>query len=288
MNKIADQWSSYQLLYAGDCWRIENWQGIILKRPDPMALWPLPKQNTKIAAVYHRSKSGGGTWEYLKPLPESWQLSYGSLTFKVAPLGFKHTGLFPEQAANWDSISAMIKKVTYPVKLLNLFAYTGGASLAAALAGAEEVVHVDASRGMVKWAQENQKLSNLNNHKIRFIVDDCLKFIAKEQRRNNKYQAIILDPPSFGRGPNKEIWQFEQQINLLIKESARLLADDALFFLLNGYTAGYSSEVLKNLLCSSDLIKRHFKTVLAGELLLPVVKQDIYLPSGSYGIAYND
>ncbi len=289
MNKKAINWQDYSCLYTGDGNKIEKWGEFTLERPDPLAIWAMPKHKETVDAKYLRSSAGGGEWKYLKKLPEEWTINYQELTFKVAPLGFKHTGLFPEQASNWDSIKKLIKEnPREEIKVLNLFAYTGAATLMAAYAGADEVVHVDSSKGMVQWAKDNAGLSKLDNHKIRFIVDDCLKFILKEQRRGNKYHGIIMDPPSFGRGPNKEIWKFEEQINNLLVEASKLLADDAIFFLISAYSAGYSSTVIKNLLKENVVSNGPLKKVETGELLIPVLKQGIDLPCGVYGIITND
>ena len=289
MNKIAKDWQDYECLYAGDGKRIERWGKYILQRPDPLAIWPMPDNKQKIDAIYHRSKRGGGSWEYFADLPKSWLINYQELTFKVAPLGFKHTGLFPEQAVNWQRLRRLISDdPKSDFKVLNLFAYTGAATLACALADVDEIVHVDASKGMVEWAKENLSLSGLNDRKVRFIVDDCLKFITREQRRGRSYQGIIMDPPSYGRGPNKEVWQFNKLINVLIEEAVKLLADDACFFLINTYTTGYSPIVLENLMRSKSILTNTFNKTETGELLLPVSRQNINLPSGIYGIAYND
>lgn len=241
---------SYQLIDAGGKEKLELWNGIKLRRPDPMAIWP---KNEEIDwndcdGFYHRSNKGGGSWEYKKKLPEKWTVSYRELKFKVSPTGFKHTGLFPEQAANWDFIYETIRNAKQEVKVLNLFAYTGAATMVASAAGASEVVHVDAAKGMVEWAKENRDLSKLNDHHIRFIVDDCLKFIQREIRRGRKYQGIIMDPPSYGRGPNNEVFRFEDEINPLIEGCLQLLSDDALFFIINTYTTGYSPTVMINTL----------------------------------------
>ena len=289
MNKTVSDWLDYECLYAGNGQRIERWGKVILQRPDPLAIWPLPANRQKIAAVYHRSDKGGGSWEYFKDLPDSWTIAYRELIFKIAPLGFKHTGLFPEQAINWQKLKQLIEvNNNTEFRVLNLFAYTGGATLACAAAGAAEVVHVDASKGMVEWAKENLNLSKLSDRKVRFIVDDCLKFINREQRRGRTYQGIVMDPPSYGRGPNKEVWQFDKLINILIKEAVKLLADDAVFFLVNTYTTGYSPTVLANLLKAQPRLVTLFNNIETGELLIPVTRQNITLPSGIYGIAYND
>lgn len=285
MNKIAERWQDYQCLYAGDGQKIERWKDIILQRPEPLALWPLPPHQLKIDATYHRSSKGGGSWEFHRPLASFWYIDYDNWRFKVAPLGFKHTGVFPEQAANWDALQALLPlDSTRDFKVLNLFAYTGGATLACA-GKATEVVHVDASKGMLNWAKENVMLSQLADRNVRFILDDCLKFILREQRRGRRYQAVIMDPPTYGRGPNNEIWKFDQQISYLVQQAAQLLADDAAFFLLNTYSSGFSSIVLQNILSTNRLINGHFSKIETGELLLPISEQNIYLPGGCYGLA---
>jgi len=245
----TDSLNEYILLDAGDKEKLESWNGIILRRPDPLALWPKTKPElwNKVDGYYHRSNTGGGSWEFFKKLPEYWTINYKGSTFKVSPTNFKHTGIFPEQASNWDFITDKIKGKEN-VHILNLFAYTGCATMAASKAGAIEVVHVDASKGMVNWAKENMDLSNLNDHTIRFIVDDCLKFIQREKRRGHKYEGIIMDPPSYGRGPNNELFKFEDQINALIDEGLDLLSDDALFFIINSYTSGFSNNAILNTL----------------------------------------
>ena len=288
MNKIADDWSDYECLYCGDARKIERWKDIVLLRPDPLAIWEMPRNTAKIDAEYLRSDKGGGKWRFFRELPASWNISYKQLTFKVAPLGFKHTGIFPEQAANWKRLFELITKYhKNEFRILNLFAYTGGATLACALADPTEIVHVDASKGMVEWAKENARLSHLENKRIRYIVDDCLKFILKEQRRGRSYQGIIMDPPSYGRGPNNEVWKFDQQINLLIVEAAKLLADDAAFFLVNTYTTGYSAAVLNNILISNTVLNNFFDNIETGELLIPVNRQKLFLPCGIYGFCTN-
>jgi len=289
MDRIADGWQDYQCLYAGNGLKIERWQDFILSRPDPLAIWPLPPIAIKIDASYQRSNRGGGCWQYQRKLPDFWSVNYRQLRFKVSTLGFKHTGLFPEQAANWDSLTTLIQQNHHKkLQILNLFAYTGAATLACAAAGATEVVHVDASKGMVQWAKENAELSQLSDRRIRFIVDDCFKFLQREQRRGRKYQGIIMDPPSYGRGPNNEIWKFDNQINELLSAASQLLADDALFFLVNSYSAGYSATVLANIFQANETLMSHFKTQESGELLLPISRQNITLPAGIYGLASND
>ncbi|MFV0254598.1 MAG: class I SAM-dependent methyltransferase [Erysipelotrichaceae bacterium] len=287
MKKIAN-WQDYQCLLTGNGRKIEKWGKYLLDRPDPQAIWPLPKHDLKIDAFYQRSKAGGGNWEYQNKLPETWILNYQELTFKVAPLGFKHTGIFPEQASNWDYITQTINNAKIPeIRVLNLFAYTGGATLAAARSKAHETVHVDSSKGMVNWAKDNLKLSNLEHKTVRFIVEDCLKFIAREQRRGRTYHAIIMDPPSYGRGPNNEIWKFEEQINNLIKQATKLLDKDALFMLVNVYTTGLTATVIENILKTIVQNKLAGK-VSSGELTLPISQQDMLLPCGNYGLWEND
>jgi len=268
----------YQLLDAGDKEKLESWNGIILRRPDPMALWPKLKPDIwdSAMAYYHRSNKGGGYWEYKKKLPEAWKVQFQDLTFKVSPTNFKHTGLFPEQAANWEYINKLINNQK-DVKVLNLFAYTGGATMAASKAGAEEVVHVDAAKGMIEWAKENRDLSGLTDKKIRFIVDDCLKFMQREIRRGHKYEGIIMDPPSYGRGPDNELFKFEEKIGPLVDCAIELLSDKALFLIINTYTTGYSQTVIANLLRSKFKDKGHIE---ADEIGIPIIDTDYYLPCG--------
>ena len=283
----ADQWNDYTCLDAGGGEKLEQWNGIILRRPDPQAIWPIDTSNRlwkNADAVYHRSSKGGGEWEYRKKLPESWTVSYRDLTFKVSPTGFKHTGLFPEQAVNWDWMSGLIRAhKNENLRILNLFAYTGGATMACAAAGAAEVVHVDASKGMVAWAKENRDLSHLEDRTIRFIVDDCLKFVEREKRRGRTYHGILMDPPSYGRGPSGELWKLEKELPRLISACLEIFDENGLFFLINGYTTGFSSIVLE------DLMKVLFKnrkaggTITAGEVALPIAERDLYLPCGIYG-----
>lgn len=281
---IAKDWKDYRLLDAGNGEKLETWGNITLRRPDPQAIWD--KQNKSIwhraDAFYHRSNKGGGHWEYFKNLPEHWTIDYKGLTFKVAPTGFKHTGLFPEQAINWDWMKDLIS--SHPdeeIRVLNLFAYTGGATLACAQAGANEVVHVDASKGMVQWAKENRDLSHLQDAHIRFLVDDCLKFVEREKRRGRTYHGIIMDPPSYGRGPNGEMWKFEKEIVVLIEKTLEILDDNALFFLINSYTTGFSSIVLDNLMRTKFAERKG--CIQTGEIALPIQEEDILLPCGIYG-----
>ena len=215
MNQIAKEWQDYEVIDTGNKEKLERWNQTILRRPDPVAIWPIEDERAwnKADAVYHRSKSGGGHWEMKKPVKEFWTIGYKGLRFKISPTGFKHTGLFPEQASNWDFMANKIKESKRDdLRILNLFAYTGGATMACSKAGAKEVVHVDASKGMIQWAKENMQLSNLQDHTIRFIVDDCIKFVKREQRRGRKYDGIVMDPPSYGRGPNGELWKLEEEL----------------------------------------------------------------------------
>ena len=287
MLRISDQWKDYALLDAGNGEKLEQWKGIVLRRPDPQAIWPADtdmKDWQKADAVYHRSSKGGGSWEYRRKLPESWNISYRELTFKVSPTGFKHTCLFPEQAVNWDWMDSLIRGCEdEEIRVLNLFAYTGGATMACAAAGAAEVVHVDASKGMVQWAKENRDLSHLEDRKIRFIVDDCLKFVEREKRRGRTYHGILMDPPSYGRGPNGEMWKFEKEIVGLIDACLGILDEHALFFLINSYTTGFSSIVLDDLMKTMILSEHPEGTVETGEVALPVQNRDLLLPCGIYG-----
>lgn len=278
---LANEWQSYIVLETGNGEKVEKWGDTILCRPDPQTIWscPMPSKN-KAHGIYKRSSSGGGKWTFTKKLPENWTISYKDLTFKVQPTGFKHTGLFPEQAANWDFIKETIKNSGREIKVLNLFAYTGGATVAAASAGAS-VCHVDASKGMVQWAKENAVLSGLKDKPIRYIVDDVLKFVLREQRRGNTYHAIIMDPPSYGRGPNGEIWKLENELFSLVKECVKILDKNPLFFIINSYTTGLQASVLKNILelCIGDEFGT--KNIVADELGIPVLNQPLVLPCGS-------
>ena len=282
----ADKWKDYSCIDAGNGEKLEQWKGIVLRRPDPQAIWSVENRTSwkKADAVYHRSKTGGGSWEYRKKLPESWTVDYRNLTFKVSPTGFKHTGLFPEQAANWDWMMDLIQShKDENIRVLNLFAYTGGATMACAAAGAAEVVHVDASKGMVNWAKENRDLSGLQNAKIRFIVDDCLKFVEREKRRGHTYHGILMDPPSYGRGPNGEMWKFEKEITGLIQACMEILDDHALFFLINSYTTGFSSIVLDNMMKTMILPSHPDGIVTTGEIAIPLQERDLLLPCGIVG-----
>lgn len=286
MTLLADQWKDYSCLDAGNGEKLEQWKGIVLRRPDPQAIWPMDDKGAwKMAdAIYHRSNKGGGSWEYKKRLPESWTIDYRNLTFKVSPTGFKHTGIFPEQAVNWDWMHDLISEhKDEEIRVLNLFGYTGCATMACSEAGAAEVVHVDASKGMVQWAKENRDLSHLQDHKIRFIVDDCLKFVEREKRRGHTYHGILMDPPSYGRGPNGEMWKFEKEIVTLIKACLEILDDNALFFLINSYTTGFSSLVLEDLMKTMILPTHSNGTISCGEVAIPLQNRDLLLPCGIYG-----
>lgn len=284
--RLSNDWKDYELIDAGNGEKLENWNGVILRRPDPQAIWPVENIDEiwkNPDGFYHRSSQGGGSWDFKRKLKDFWCVKYKDLTFKVSPTNFKHTGLFPEQAANWDFAIEKIKKANRPIKVLNLFAYTGGATMACSYAGATEVVHVDAAKGMVEWAKENMKLSKLENNKIRFIVDDCIKFVEREIRRGNKYDVIIMDPPSYGRGPNGEKWKFEENIYNLINLCIKVLSDKPLFFLINSYTTGISSSVLENILKLKLVPLYPAGTVDSGEIGLPITKNNMVLPCGIYG-----
>ena len=284
--RISNEWKDYECLDAGNGEKLERWGNVILRRPDPQAIWTVDTYDEiwkRVDGHYFRSRKGGGEWKFYKKLPNHWTISYKELTFKVSPTNFKHTGLFPEQATNWDYMMNKICKANRPIKVLNLFAYTGGATMACSAAGAEEVVHVDASKGMVSWAKENRDLSHLENNKIRFIVDDCLKFVAREERRGRKYDVIIMDPPSYGRGPNGEVWKFEDNIYKLIEACTKILSDKPLLFLINSYTTGISSTVLENILKTTLLPLYPEGRIEAGEVGLPITKNNLVLPCGIYG-----
>ena len=280
---IADRWKDYEVLDTSDGEKLERWGKYVLVRPDPQVIWQdvrTAKEWKKPNAHYHRSNKGGGEWEFFD-LPEEWTISYDELTFHLKPFSFKHTGLFPEQAANWDWFSGLIRNAGRPVKVLNLFAYTGGATVAAAKAGAA-VTHVDASKGMVQWAKENAASSGLSDAPIRYLVDDCRKFVEREIRRGNHYDAIIMDPPSYGRGPNGEVWKLEDAFHPLVRLTAELLSDEPLFVLLNSYTTGFAPGVLSNLL-DLEITSKFGGTVESDEVGLPVRDKKAMLPCGSSG-----
>lgn len=279
---IADQWKDYEVLDTSTSEKLERWKDYLLIRPDPQVLWKTPKDNPgwkKPNGHYHRSSKGGGEWEFFS-LPQQWQINYGELTFNLKPFSFKHTGIFPEQAVNWDWFSKKIEKANRPIKVLNLFAYTGGATLAAAHAGAT-VTHVDASKGMVSWAKENAEASGLGQSPIRWIVDDCIKFVEREIRRGNRYDGIIMDPPSYGRGPKGEIWKIEDSIYDFIKLCANLLSDNPLFFLVNSYTTGLNPSVMTYMIGTE--LKKFGGLVTGDEIGLPVTSTGLILPCGASG-----
>jgi len=280
--RAADKWIDYELLDASRGERLERWGDILLIRPDPQILWDTPRKDPRwkqAHARYHRSNTGGGQWERYRPIPDSWQIHYGALTFALKPMGFKHTGLFPEQAMNWDLMASLIKKENRPIRVLNLFGYTGAATLACVAAGAH-VTHVDASKGMVAWGKENAVSSGLADKPMRWLVDDCLKFVQREQRRGNTYDAILMDPPSYGRGPGGEVWKLEEQIYPLVAECVKLLSDDPLFFLINSYTTGLSPSVMQYVL-GSLLPEKLGGTLSADEIGLPVTNSGLVLPCGA-------
>lgn len=282
--KIADSWKDYEILDMANGEKLERWGEVILVRPDPQIIWKektFPNKWKKVNAVYHRSKSGGGSWEYKQKLPSTWQVKYKSLVFNIKPMGFKHTGLFPEQAVNWDWMMNKIRMSKREIKVLNLFAYTGGATVACLAAGAQ-VCHVDSSKGMVAWAKENVKSSGLEKKPVRYLIDDVIKFVQREIRRGNTYDAIIMDPPSYGRGASGEVWQFEENLADLVELCAKILSKDPLFFLINSYTTGISSSVLSNLL--NLIIQKQYKgTISCGEIGLPMTNSNLILPCGIYG-----
>lgn len=290
--KVANNWKDYEILDMANGEKLERWNNIYLVRPDPQIIWndkQYPEKWKQANARYNRSSTGGGHWDYKKRLPDSWQIKYKNLTFNIKPMGFKHTGIFPEQAVNWDwmmdKIQSEIKNTNREVKVLNLFAYTGGATVACLYAGAS-VCHVDSSKGMVAWAKENVVSSRLQERPVRYIVDDVVKFVQREIRRGNKYDAIIMDPPSYGRGANGEVWKFEENLPMLIEICMQVLSDNPLFFLINSYTTGTSSMVLENLL-KMNMRKKYGKRAddgifENGEVGLPMTDSDFILPCGIY------
>ncbi len=279
---VANNWKDYEILDMANGEKLERWGNVYLIRPDPQIIWKnksFPNKWKDANAKYNRSSTGGGSWQYNKKVPENWQIKYKDLTFNIKPMGFKHTGLFPEQAVNWDWMISKIKNAKRDIKVLNLFAYTGGATVACSYAGAS-VCHVDSSKGMTTWAKENIASSGLSNRPVRFIVDDVVKFVNREIRRENKYDAIIMDPPSYGRGTNGEVWKFEENIEELVELCSKVLTDEPLFFLINSYTTGISSMVLENILRLN--IKKKGK-ISHGELGLPMTNSKLILPCGIYG-----
>lgn len=280
----ADTWTEYELIDSASGEKLERWGSHILRRPDPTAVWSDKSSPLwdKAAAVYHRSNKGGGSWEYKARLPERWTVGFEGMTFHIKPMNFKHTGLFPEQAANWVWFRDLIRQADRPVRVLNLFAYTGGATVAALSAGAA-VTHVDAAKGMVSWAKENVNSSGYKDANIRYIVDDVLKFVAREQRRGKTYDAVIMDPPSYGRGPSGEVWKIENELYPLVCECMKILSDAPLFFLINSYTTGLNASVLYNIL-SLTMKKRFGGTIDADELGIPMrAKPGLCLPCGISG-----
>ena len=275
-------WKDYELIDCSDGERLERWNNIILIRPDPQVIWKTPKNNPlwKMAdAVYHRSKSGGGAWEVKTKLPPYWSIDYKDLTFNIKTMGFKHTGIFPEQAVNWDEIRTLIREAGRPVKVLNLFAYTGGATVACLKEGAS-VVHVDASKGMVSWAKENAAASAVSDKSVRWIVDDCIKFVQREIRRGNRYDIIIMDPPSYGRGPGGEVWKLEDEVYNFIELCSRLLYSGSIAVLINSYTTGLSPSVMQYIL-GSVVVPRFGGKVSSSEIGLPVTQSKMILPCGA-------
>ena len=283
--KVAN-WKDYSVITTGDGYKLERWAGVTLLRPDPQAIWPAKTDMSSfkgLNAKYLRSETGGGKWQTYKNFPDEWEISYNNLKFKIKPMGFKHTGLFPEQAVNWEKMSELIKKAGRPIKVLNLFAYTGGATVACAKAGAQ-VTHVDAAKGMVERAGENARLSGIDTG-IRYIVDDCLKFVQREIRRGNKYDAIIMDPPSYGRGPNGEMWKIENDLYKFVGLCTQVLCDNPLFVLINSYTTGLQPMVLKNIL---ELTMKGFSGRVEAYEVGIKTEEGISLPCGAGGMFINE
>ena len=281
--KTADGWRDYRVIATGDGYKLEDWKGVLLLRPDPQVIWPSGRELDGfpgLNAKYVRSETGGGRWNVLKKMPEEWTVSYRDLKFLVRPMGFKHTGLFPEQAVNWDKMRALIEGAGREISVLNLFAYTGGATVACAAAGAS-VCHVDAARNMVERAGENMRLSGLEDRPVRYIVDDCKKFVRREIRRGRKYDAVVMDPPSYGRGPNGEMWKLENELFPLVTLCAEVLSDQPVFFLINSYTTGLQPQVLKNILALA--LKGRDGRAEAYEVGLPT-EEGIVLPCGCSGL----
>ncbi len=280
--RVSENWNDYELIDCSDGERLERWGNIILIRPDPQIIWSSGRKNPlwkNAHARYHRSNKGGGHWEMYKKVPDSWSVRYGNLKFNVKPMGFKHTGVFPEQAVNWDFVYDKIKKENRPMNILNLFGYTGCATLSCMDAGAK-VCHVDASKGMVNWAKENAQISKLADRPVRWLVDDCVKFVQREVRRGNKYDGIIMDPPSYGRGPNGEIWKIEEKLYSFMELCIKVLSDNPSFLILNSYTTGLSPAVMEYLL-NVQLKSRFGGKVSADEIGLKVTETGMCLPCGS-------
>ena len=279
---VARDWKDYEILDMANGEKLEKWKDVILVRPDPQIIWKsksFPERWKNANARYIRSSTGGGNWDFNKKVPANWQVKYKELIFNIKPMGFKHTGLFPEQAVNWDWMINKIQHANRDIKVLNLFAYTGGATVACSYAGAS-VCHVDSSKGMVTWAKENITSSGLQNNPVRYIIDDVVKFVSREIRRGNKYDAIIMDPPSYGRGTNGEVWKFEENIGSLVELCTKVLSDKPLFFLINSYTTGISSTVLENILRLNIKAKGKLSS---GELGLPMKDSNLVLPCGIFG-----
>ena len=279
--EVANKWKDYEILDMANGEKLERWGNIYLIRPDPQIIWKkksFPEKWNLANAKYNRSSSGGGGWKYIKKVPDNWQIKYNNLTFNIKPMGFKHTGLFPEQAFNWDWMINKIQNANREIKVLNLFAYTGGATVACSYAGAS-VCHVDSSKGMVSWAKENIASSGLEKRPVRYIVDDVVKFVNREIRRENKYDGIIMDPPSYGRGTNGEVWKFEENISDLVELCRKVLSDKPLFFLINSYTTGISSTVLENIL-RLNMPKKG--KISCGEIGLPMTNSKLVLPCGIF------
>lgn len=278
-------WKDYELIDCSEGERLERWGDIVLIRPDPQVIWKTNKKHPlwrKANARYHRSNSGGGQWETYTKIPAEWNIDYNDLTFHIKTMGFKHTGLFPEQAVNWDYMTDIIKNAGRPVKVLNLFAYTGGATIACLKAGAS-VTHVDASKGMVQWARENASLSGVADKPVRWLVDDCIKFVQREIRRGNKYDIIIMDPPSYGRGPGGEIWKLEDEVYNFVSLCSEIVADDALAMFINSYTTGLAPSVMQYIL-GSIMVPKFGGSVSSDEIGIPVTSSKMVLPCGATAI----
>ena len=281
---VSNEWKDYKILKASNGMKLESWKDVILLRPDPVITWDMGDFDSyKINAIYYRSNTGGGHWENKMKTPETWIVNYKNLKFLLKEMGFKHTGLFPEQACNWDYAMNKIKNANRNVKVLNLFAYTGAASVACLSAGAE-VVHVDSSKGMIDWAKENVKLNHLEDKPIRYLIDDVVKFVKREIRRGNKYDVIIMDPPSYGRGANGEVWSVEKDLEPLVKLCKEILSDDYLFMIINTYSANLPSVSLENIL----KINFEGKKISVDDLCLPIENSDLYLPCGITGRVENE
>lgn len=283
--RYTKDWKDYELLDCSSGEKLERWGDIILIRPDPQVIWQTPKKHPgwkNAHARYHRSKTGGGSWEVYKKMPAVWQVGYKELNFRIKTMGFKHTGLFPEQAVNWDFTQKVIREANRPVKVLNLFAYTGGATVAGMAAGAQ-VVHVDASKGMVQWAKENAAVSEIADRPVRWIVDDCVKFVEREIRRGNKYDIIIMDPPSYGRGPSGEVWKLEDRVYSFVELCSQVLSDDPLLMLVNSYTTGLSPAVMQYIV-GSVVVPKFGGQVSSDEIGLPCTSTGMILPCGATAV----